>query len=74
MTPKMTKECCILSDDANELLHESFDNFAMSARAYDKVLRLARTIADLADSEEIKLEHIAEALQFRALDRKYWEV
>ena len=53
---------------------KSFDNFSMSARAYDKVLRLARTIADLADSEEIKLEHIAEALQFRALDRKYWEV
>ena len=64
----------MLSEEANELLHESFDNFAMSARAYDKVLRLARTIADLADSDEIKLEHIAEALQFRALDRKYWEV
>ena len=74
MTPKMTKECCVLSEEADELLHESFDNFSMSARAYDKVLRLARTIADLADSEEIKLEHIAEALQFRALDRKYWEV
>lgn len=74
MTPKMTKECCVLSKEADELLHESFDNFSMSARAYDKVLRLARTIADLADSEEIKLEHIAEALQFRALDRKYWEV
>ena len=68
MTPKMTKECCVLSEEADELLHESFDNFSMSARAYDKVLRLARTIADLADSEEIKLEHIAEALQFRALD------
>ena len=74
MTPKMTKEYCVLSEEADELLHESFDNFSMSARAYDKVLRLARTIADLADSEEIKLEHIAEALQFRALDRKYWEV
>ena len=74
MTPKMTKECCVLSEEADELLHESFDNFSMSARAYDKVLRLARTIADLANSEEIKLEHIAEALQFRALDRKYWEV
>ena len=46
MTPKMTKECCVLSEEADELLHESFDNFSMSARAYDKVLRLARTIAD----------------------------
>lgn len=54
-------------------MHESFDSFAMSARAYDKVLRLARTIADLAESKEIKLEHIAEALQFRTLDRKYWD-
>ena len=73
MTPKITKECCVLSEEADNLLHESFDSFAMSARAYDKVLRLARTIADLAESKEIKLEHIAEALQFRTLDRKYWD-
>lgn len=73
MTPKITKECCVLSEEADNLLHESFDSFAMSARAYDKILRLARTIADLAESEEIKLEHIAEALQFRTLDRKYWD-
>ena len=73
MTPKITKECCVLSEEADNLLHESFDSFAMSARAYDKILRLARTIADLAESKEIKLEHIAEALQFRTLDRKYWD-
>ncbi len=73
MTPKITKECCVLNEEADNLLHESFDLFAMSARAYDKVLRLARTIADLAESKEIKLEHIAEALQFRTLDRKYWD-
>ena len=74
MTPKMTKEYCILDDDADELLHLSFDSFAMSARAYDKILRLARTIADLDCSDNIKSEHIAEALQFRTLDRKYWDV
>lgn len=74
MTPKMTREYCVLDDEADELLHLSFDSFAMSARAYDKILRLARTIADLDDSENIKSEHIAEALQFRTLDRKYWDI
>ena len=71
MTPKMTRQFCILSDDADELLNASFDALGLSPRAHDKILRMARTIADLAGSEMIELEHIAEAIQYRSLDRKY---
>lgn len=74
MTAKMTKEFCVLSDEANRLLKDYFEKFSMSARAYDKILRIARTIADLAGSENIEFNHIAEALRYRALDRKYWEM
>lgn len=73
MTPEMTKTYCVLSDEANELLKSSFESLAMSARAYDKILRVSRTIADLQGSEEIEIMHVAEALQYRSLDRKYWE-
>jgi len=72
MTPRMTKEYCVLSDEADELLKLSFESLGLSARAYDKILRIARTIADLEESENIETQHIAEALQYRSLDRKYW--
>lgn len=72
MTPRMTKEYCVLGNEANELLKLSFEKLGLSARAYDKILRIARTIADLEESKEIAAHHIAEALQYRSLDRKYW--
>lgn len=72
MSPKVTKEFCVLTDEASNLLKLSFDKLGLSARAYDKILRIARTIADLEENESIELSHVAEAIQFRSLDRKYW--
>lgn len=74
MTPRMTREFCVLTDDADSLLKISFERLGLSARAYDKILRIARTIADLDTSEYIEMPHIAEALQYRSLDRKYWNM
>ena len=71
MTPQMTKDFCKLNNDAAQLLKDAFEKLSMSARAYDKILRISRTIADLEESESIEINHIAEALQYRGLDRQY---
>ena len=72
LTPDMLKEYCKTTDDANEYLRISFDRLGMSARAYDRILKVARTAADLEGSEIIKKSHIFTAISFRSLDRKYW--
>lgn len=72
MTAKEITRFCPLSPEADALLKQAFDSLKMSARAYSRILKIARTIADLADSNQISAEHIAEAIRYRSLDRKYW--
>jgi len=72
MNHRQIKQYCSLTDDCKDLLKTAIDELGLSARAYDKVLKIARTIADLADEEAILPEHIAEAIQYRSLDRGWW--
>ena len=73
MTPRQTREFCEIGEAGKAILQRSFDALGLSARAYDKILRIARTIADLEGSASIEVEHLTEALQYRALDRKFWK-
>ena len=72
MSSKMLKEICVIDKVGQNLLKAAMEKLNLSARAYDRILKVARTIADLSQSDDIKPEHLAEAIQYRSLDREGW--
>ena len=74
MSPRLIRKFCNLTDSASRLLENAIEQLGLSARAHDRILRVARTIADMESSNEINATHIAEAIQYRTLDRKTWGV
>jgi magnesium chelatase family protein len=72
MTPRMIRRHCRIDSDSEQMLERAMTRLGLSARAYDRILKVSRTIADLESSEEIRSAHVAEAVGYRSLDRTYW--
>lgn len=72
LTPQLLEKFCKLNNKSKQMLEMAFKQLGLSARAYNRILKVARTIADLDACEQIQEKHLAEAIQYRSLDRKYW--
>lgn len=73
MSPAMMRKYCVPDEAGSNLLRAAFENIGLSARGHDRILKVARTIADLDGMDQINEDHIAEAIMYRSLDRKYWK-
>ncbi|MDI4567781.1 MAG: ATP-binding protein [Mycoplasma sp.] len=74
MGRKEIEKYCVLDEISSNLLRTAMERLSLSARAYDRILKVGRTIADMESAERVTSAHIAEAIQYRSLDRAYWSV
>jgi len=72
MTPRLIRRYCRIDSESETMLERAMARLGLSARAYDRILKVSRTIADLEDTDEIQSAHVAEAVHYRSLDRTYW--
>ena len=72
MSSSLIRKCCYINASGQQLLKNAMERLGLSARAYDRILKVSRTIADLEGSSDIRNEHLAEAIQYRSLDREGW--
>jgi magnesium chelatase family protein len=72
MTPRLIRHFGKIDTESETMLERAMTRLDLSARAYDRILKVSRTIADLEDADEIRAAHVAEAVHYRSLDRTYW--
>ena len=72
MSPRLIRRYCPIDSESERMLEAAMARLGLSARAYDRILKVSRTIADLEGSDEIQSSHVAEAVGYRSLDRTYW--
>jgi magnesium chelatase family protein len=73
MTPRTLRRFCKLDAESEKQMETAITKLGLSARAYDRILKVSRTMADLEGSEKIQARHVSETIQYRTLDRAYWQ-
>ncbi len=72
MSPRLIRKYCAIDQQSKSILENSITRLGLSARAYDRILKVSRTLADLEGKERIESQHVSEAIQYRTLDRNFW--
>ena len=72
MSPRLIRKYCVIDQQSKAMLENSITRLGLSARAYDRILKVSRTLADIEGKDQIESQHVGEAIQYRTLDRNFW--